>query len=156
MALWTKLSTVLIHCSSVDKVECWWRLWNWLIWQTKYGGAYYVTLVRSLPPWSRLYAGIKMLRHTIQAKILESSITVGLLSVNGKLGPFNYILSWVGLIGAGTWGEGWAMATLEIIWVGIAHLEFPSLEIVWMKTAHPGYCTKIVQYYDIKQFSVSI
>jgi len=32
--------------------------------------------------------------------------------------------------------------TLEIIWVGIAHPEFPSLEIIWVTTAHPGFCAK--------------
>jgi len=52
--------------------------------------------------------------------------------------------SWAPALG----GQGGRVPTLEIIWVGIAHPEFPSLEIVRMKTAHPGYCAKTVQYYD--------
>jgi len=36
----------------------------------------------------------------------------------------------------------------KIIWVDIAHPEFPSLEIVWLRTAHPKLSAKTVGYYD--------
>jgi len=45
-------------------------------------------------------------------------------------------------------GQGGHAPTLEIIWVGIAHTEFPSLKRVWVTIAHPGICAKTVPYYD--------
>jgi len=44
--------------------------------------------------------------------------------------------------------QGGHESTLEIIWVGIAHPEFPSLEIIWVTTAYPGFWAKNVLYYD--------
>jgi len=43
---------------------------------------------------------------------------------------------------------------LGIIWLSIAHLEFPSLEIFWGMTAHPGFCAKTGLYYDKKAILV--
>jgi len=45
-------------------------------------------------------------------------------------------------------GQGEHVPTLEIIWEGVAHPEFPFLERVWVTTAHPGFCAKSVLYYD--------
>jgi len=39
--------------------------------------------------------------------------------------------------------------TLAIICVCIAHLEFSLFDIVLVRTAHPGFCAKILPYYDI-------
>jgi len=39
---------------------------------------------------------------------------------------------------------GGHVSNLEIIRVGNAHPEFPSLEVVWVRTAHPGFCAKAV------------
>jgi len=44
-------------------------------------------------------------------------------------------------------GQSGHAPTLEIIWVGIAHPEFPLLERVWMTTTHPGFCAKTVGAY---------
>jgi len=44
-------------------------------------------------------------------------------------------------------GQGGHAPTLEeIIWVGIAHPEFPVLEWVCVTTAHAGFCVKTVAY----------
>jgi len=45
-------------------------------------------------------------------------------------------------------GQGGHVPTLEIIWVGIAHPELPSLKRVWLTTVHPGFLEKTVPYYD--------
>jgi len=64
--------------------------------------------------------------------------------------PLRKFIPWAPALG----GQGGGREpTLEIIWVGIAHPEFPSLEIVWMKLP----TLEIVQkQYSIKQFSFYI
>jgi len=42
-------------------------------------------------------------------------------------------------MGAGTGWAKWACA----------HHDFFLFEIVWVRTAHPGFCAKILPYYDI-------
>jgi len=55
-----------------------------------------------------------------------------------------YNIAWAPAVG----GQGGHVPTLEIIWLGIAHSEFPILEKNWVTTAHPGFCPKTVLYYD--------
>jgi len=39
--------------------------------------------------------------------------------------------------------------TLEKNRVSIAHPKFSLFEVVYVMTAHPGFCSKILPYYDI-------